>query len=427
MTRHWRVPLAVLVSASLLAAACSGDDDDDDAADLLSTDASLDLSTDTSEPVVSDTVGGGVSDAVLSDLDADGDGVLTLGVATPGPRDDGAYYQALVENVESYAAAEAWPTPLIFDNIATEEAEAKMRELAELGPDVIFVGANQIAEPLEPLAEEFNDIFWYCRCGTGWPESEWFAQSSDDSSEISFTAGYATALLLADRVAADPEAGTRTAFIGNNSFAFEQEALAAFQIGLDVAATDLGLAAPYVVDYYASGSFDDYEPNAEDPSIVGAKAAYDQALDEGGVGAVYPYLGGAHVPIVADGNADGLIVMSAGSSTACEDPPVDERTDEPVRYDLEVRFDGGDYLQVIMQELFTGELLEGDVRRFLVGDQEEIVNEAGETELVYLNGAVICEPTGDQEARMQAINDRIAAGEFIEEFDAVKEAAYSGG
>ena len=64
--------------------------------------------------------------------------------------------------------------------------------------DVIIVGASEIAEPLPQLIAEYPDIFWYCNCGAGFPENPGLAQSLDDGSEINYTAGVATALLLQD-------------------------------------------------------------------------------------------------------------------------------------------------------------------------------------------------------------------------------------
>jgi hypothetical protein len=99
---------------------------------------------------------------------------------------------------------------------------------------------------------------------------------------------------------------------------------------------------------------------------------------------------------------------------------------------MEVRFDGGDYLQVVMRELFSGVLLEGDDRKFRVGDREEIINDAGETESVLLNGAVMCldrlsdDVKAEMEVAMGAIYDRIAENEFADQFDAIRATAYGG-
>jgi len=100
-----------------------------------------------------------------------------------------------------------------------------------------------------------------------------------------------------------------------------------------------------------------------------------------------------------------LIVMSAGASDACE------RTD--LDYDIAVRFDAGDYIESILQEIAAGTFQEGDVRVFRVGVDPQ-------------PGAVICGATDEQQAAMDDVYERIAAGEFAAEFGAIKGQAYSG-
>ncbi|MGK0313537.1 MAG: basic membrane lipoprotein Med (substrate-binding protein (PBP1-ABC) superfamily), partial [Ilumatobacter sp.] len=99
------------------------------------------------------------------DLDTNGDGTVQIGVATPGPRDDGAYYQALVEWVEEYSTANGFDDPIIVDNVDAAQAETELRSLARQGVDVIAIGAGEISDPVAALTAEFEDIFWYCNCG----------------------------------------------------------------------------------------------------------------------------------------------------------------------------------------------------------------------------------------------------------------------
>ena len=105
-------------------------------------------------------------------------------------------------------------------------------------------------------------------------------------------------------------------------------------------AFELGLQAvdpAYTVTYVPTGDFPfDFDNTAN------ATAALQTAIDNG-ADAVYPYLGGAHRPVVQAANEAGLITMSAGSSTVCED-------DEELDYDIAVKFDGGDYVRAVMGE-----------------------------------------------------------------------------
>jgi basic membrane protein A len=320
-------------------------------------------------------------------LDTNGDGKVVIGVATPGPRDDGAYYQALVDGVTELSEEQGFEDPIIVDNIPTANAETELRNLARQNVDVIAVGAGELSDPLPALTEEFPDIFWYCNCGAG-VEAPGIAQAGDDSSEISYTAGYATGLLLQDPDR-NPSGSTSVAFLGNQGLNFEMEAFLAFEAGLK--AVDDAFTATYI----PTGSFNDVE---------GATEAYNQAVADG-AGAVYPFLGGSHEAIVGLANEDGIITMSAGASDACE------RQD--LHYDIAVQFDPGDYVAAIFDAILAGQLHEGERMVFRVGEFDKV-------------GAKFCDATPEQEEALQAVRDQIAAGDFDELFGQIKAEAYGG-
>jgi hypothetical protein len=79
-----------------------------------------------------------------------------------------------------------------------------------------------------------------------------------------------------------------------------------------------------------------------------------------------------------------------------------------------VKFDGGDYIEAILAEITAGTFHEGDVRVFRVGVDPQ-------------PGAEICDPTPEQEAAMEDLYAQIAAGDFVDEFGAIKGQAYAGG
>lgn len=320
-------------------------------------------------------------------LDRNGDGTVRFGVAAAGSRDDGAYNQALVDTIERFSAANGYAAPVVVDDISPDDAATQLTDLAEQGVDVVTVGAGDIADPLPGLVATYADILWYCNCGAGYPATPGLAQSQDDSSEISFTAGYATGLLLRER------GGDAAAFIGCCDLNFEREAFMAFEAGLQ--AVDPAITATYM----PSGAF-----RFDFDNTAGATAAFEAALGEG-VDAVYPYLGAAHEPVVALADEAGVIVMSAGSSTACA------RTD--LTYQIEVRYDASDYLDTVLAELQAGTMREGEIRVFRVGVDPQ-------------PGARICRPSTEQQAEMDAVYARIAAGEFAALFGEIKGTAYSG-
>jgi basic membrane protein A len=389
-SRAVRRSIAAAAALTLLVAAC-GDDDDDEgtaataatAATTDGTDAPATTATDatTATTDATGTTTGSTGSGEATSLDTNGDGKVVFAVATPGPRDDGAYYQALVDGVEAFSEEQGFEAPIIVDNIDPAQAETELRNLARQDPDVIAVGAGEIGDPLAALTEEFPEIFWYCNCGAGAGDIPGLAQTNDDSSEISYTAGYATGLLLQDTES------TNVAFLGCCDLDFEKEAFLAFEAGLQA------VDPAYTVTYIPTGDFND---------VAGATEAFNQALAEG-AGAVYPFLGGAHEAVVQLANENDVIVMSAGTSDACE------RDD--LEYDIAVQFDAGDYLETIFDKILTGELTEGQKYTFKVGEFEKV-------------GAKLCDATPAQLAALDEVRDKIAAGDFAEQFGEIKAEAY---
>ena len=324
-------------------------------------------------------------EAMIAALDMNGDGDVLFGVATAGPRDDGAYYQALVETVEEFSAVNGFSAPIIVDNIQPADAATELRNLAEQNVDVLAVGAGEIAEPLAALTEEYPEIFWYCNCGAGYQELPGLAQSQDDGAQIGYSAGYATGILLRD------SGGDTAHFIGCCDLPFERESYLTFEMGLK--AVDESFTAIYVPTGRYPFDFD---------NIAGATEAFASSVAEG-ADAVYPYLGGAHEPVVALANEEGIITMSAGASDVCE------RTD--LNYDIAVQFDAGDYIATLLELIADGAFGEGESFLFSVGAFPFV-------------GAKMCNATPEQQAEFEAELARIAAGEYAEAFFGVKAEAY---
>ena len=364
----------------LLGAACG--DDDDDAGGSTAT---------TAAPSGGDEETTTTGDAEPEDdnaLDTNGDGEVVFGIAAAGPRDDGAYYEAVVSAAVEIAEERGFGEPIVVDNIQAADAATELDNLAQQNVDVIIVGASEIAEPLPDLIEQYPDIFWYCNCGAGFPENPGLAQSLDDGSEINYTAGFATGLLMQE------SGGDSVVFLGCCDLGFEKESFMAFELGLQA------VDPAFTVTYVPTGDFPfDFDNTGN------ASAALETAIADG-ADAVYPFLGGAHRPIVQAANEAGIIAMSAGSSTACDDEELD--------YQIAVRFDGGDYVRAVMEELVSGEFAEGDVRTFRVGVDPE-------------PGAQICDATPEQQEALDAVYEQIAAGEFTDEFGAIKAEAYAEG
>ena len=322
-------------------------------------------------------------------LDTNHDGKVVFGIAAAGPADDGAYYQAVVDAAKQLSKDNGFADPIVVDNIQSADAATVIGDLAQQNVDVIIVGASEIAEPLPGLITKYPDIFWYCNCGAGFPANPGLAQSLDRGSEIGYTAGYATGLKLKEK------GGDSVVIIGCCNLGFEKQAVASFDLGLKA------VDPAYTQTYVPSGDFPfDFDNTAN------ATAALQTAIDNG-VDAVYPYLGGALRPVVQAANTAGIITMSAGSSKVCD-------AGQDLKYDIAVKFDGGDYVKAVMKEIIAGTFHEGDTKTFKVGIDPE-------------PGAVICNPTADQKAAMDAVYKQIAAGDLADQFGKIDAAAFAQG
>jgi basic membrane protein A len=167
---------------------------------------------------------------------------------------------------------------------------------------------------------------------------------------------------------------------------------------------ELGLQAvdpAYTMTYVQTGDFPfDFDNTAN------ATAALQTAIDNG-ADAVYPYLGGAHRPVVQAANAAGLITMSAGSSKVCE-------STEELKYDIAVKFDGGDYVTAVMKLIVAGTFKEGDIKQFKVGVDPE-------------PGAEICNATPDEQKAMDDVYAQIASGALAEQLGKIAGEAFAQG
>jgi basic membrane protein A len=330
---------------------------------------------------------GDIETLATIDLDTNGDGKVILGVAAAGPRDDGAYYQALVDAAEEISAAQGWEPPVIIDNIEPAVADTELENLVAQGVDIIAVGAGEISDPLPDLVERYPDVFWYCNCGTGFPQMDGVALSTNDGAEIEYVVGYATGLLMQER-------GGDTAYmIGCCDLGFEVETELAMRLGLKA------VDPSYDVVYTPTGNFPfDFD------NVAGATEAFNVALDAG-MDALYPYLGGAHEPLVQLANENDIVVMSAGASNVCE------RTD--LHWDMAALFDGGDFARAVFPLIVSGQFEEGSIYKFSVGRDPEV-------------GSKICGPTDEQKALLDQAHADVLNGYCLAEFDTIRAIAYGG-
>ena len=397
--------LAALAALALAAAACGdGASEPEPPADTAAAPTTTQAAPTTTEAAPTTTEASATTaEAVTTTTEAppdwgaadfNGDGVVRLAVIIDGPRDDGAYYQALVERVEQISSDGGYEDPLVVDQVDPAESRSELENLVAQSVDVVAIGSSSLADGNHDLFLEYEEIFWYCNCGSGYQDTEGMHRSADSGVELNISGGYATGLLMQER------GGGSAVFIGCCDLNFELESFLAFEYGLQL------VDESFEVTYVPTGNFP-FDFN----NTAGATEAYNNAVAEG-VSAVYPFLGGAHEPIVALANEDGLIVMTAGPSNGCE------RTD--LDYDLEIKFDAGDYLEPIFTEILNGTAEEavmvdgelvGGIRYFKVGVDPEV-------------GAEFCSATDEQVQMLADLNARIGTDEFGEKTYEILSTAY---
>ena len=410
-----RLSIALLAVACLIAAGCFGGNDSADpptttfiATTTTQTTTSTTASPPPPPPTTTTTTTTSPSVAFsCPDLDFNGDGIIQIGVATAGKRNDGGYHQALVEFVQEFSSNDeglCFNEPIISDDLLRREAESELENLAKQEVDIIIVGTSELAEPLlaesrpaaspdeeplPPLVQQYSDIFWYCNCGAGSPAVDGLAQSQDDLAEISFSAGYATGLLLQD------SGGDSTAFIGCCDIEFEREAYLSFEAGLKAVNED------FTMTFFPTAT----EENAIDfGNLSGANRALARATQDG-ADAVFTFLTQrVHRSLAQDAKEDGLIIMSVDSADACNDETLD--------YDIAVSRGAINYMETILEEIANSRFREGGNKVFRLSDYHPQV------------GANICDPTPSQNEALDSIKSRIAEGEFAVTFRNIKQQAY---
>ena len=375
--KKWKWLLAMLAVLALVAAACGDDSDTSD------DDGGADTSTSDDDT----TTGGDDGAAVVEALDANGDGEVRIGIAAQGPRDDGGYYEALIRQAEEFSAAPGFGDVIVVDNITFEDAATELDNLANQPVDIILIGASGVAGPMPELSAQYPDIYWYCNCGAGFAPGDTYSQTGDDGSAIHYTAGVAFGTVLA------ATGGDSVAIIGCCDLPFETEMVLAIEMGMQ------SVDPSFSVTYTPSGEFDfDFD------NVANATVAFDAAV-AAGADLIYPFLGGALVPVAKLANGAGLPVANPGSSNACEET---EAT-----YDVAVTFDAGDYVANVFPEIIAGTFPEGSIRTFIPGDE------------FNLNGAVFCGGDYDTTALDEAYV-AVSSGSLDGDFGAIKGQAYGG-
>jgi len=374
--------MAALAAFSLVCTACSDDGTGSNGRAVSEATSSTTIPTPSTVPSTAQPT----TPPVKSPLDFNADGQVVFGVATTGPASGGGWSQNIADATKDLSAENGFAEPIVVDNILPNDAATLISELAQQPVDVIVIGAASLAVPLTELIAQHPDIYWYCNCGAGIPQIAGLTQVTDDGAEIGYTAGYAVGLLL------DARNERRITVIGCCDLAFEKQVFNSLEDGLQ------DVDPSFRMTYVRTG-----EPGYDFNNIVNATDAFQTAVDER-THAVFPYVDGAHRAVAQAANVAGKILLSAGSSTAC--------ADGEIGYDIAVSFDGGDYLRAVLPYIIDGTLPAGSARSFKVGIDPG-------------SGAFICNATPEQQAAMDALYVRIAAGELDAQFALVTEKAFA--
>ena len=202
---------------------------------------------------------------------------------------------------------------------------------------------SEIAEPLPALIEQYPDIYWYCNCGAGFPENPGLAQSTDNGAEIAYTAGYATGLLLQAK-------GRRnsTTFIGCCDLGFEKQSYLAYE------------RRP---EGRRPGVHDDVRPDGRLPVRLRQHRQRDGCVADAP---------STRAPTLCTRTSAAPTARGAGRQRGRDHH--DERrvveglrAGEELKYDIAVKFDGGDYVRAVMAGIIDGTFQEGDIKTFKVG------------------------------------------------------------
>ncbi len=325
---------------------------------------------DTSEEPTDDPDQEETGTIVPNQPDINGDGQVIIGVASPGDTNDGGFYQSFVDGARRAAEEEGW-TVIVSDFINPAESESALADLARQNLDFLAVGATELQDGLDAIAceEEFEKIAMFLNSSLA-VEHPCYGQASDNYFQIHWVLGVATAQLL------KRTGGTTAGFIGGPELAFVVIANKSMEAGMKSVNPDYELITTY------TGDFND--------AALGVEAA--RAMLDQDINVIHTFLGGAMFPtggFIAEN--DGMAI-SASSNTCFPGSPF-------VGASL---FPPGDYLAAILRDFAAGNYREGAVRPFLVGIDPEV-------------GAVLCDPTAEEQAAIDDVVARMGSGDLIPE------------
>ncbi len=312
----------------------------------------------------------GEETAVAGQPDVNGDGEVIVGIASPGDTNDGGFYQGFVDGARTFAAEEGW-TVLVSDFINPADSETALADLARQNVDFLAVGATELLDGLTAIAceDEFAEIAMYLNASIA-VQNDCYGQSSDNYFQIHWVLGVAVAQLL------ERTGGTKVGYIGGPELAFSTIAHRSMEAGLQSVKPDAELVVTHTGDF-----------NDAALGIEAARAMLDQDVD-----VIYTFLGGAMFPTGGFVAESGGLALSASSNTCFPGSPF-------VGASL---FPPGEYLVANLEDFAAGNYREGVIREFNVGVDPEV-------------GAVLCDPSPEEQAAIDEVVAMMGSGELVPE------------
>ena len=279
---------------------------------------------------------------------------FVIGILSPGDINDHGYYQSFVDEATRFADANGGSVTAI-GKVAPAAAAQQARNLCRQKPDMIAIAASELKDAI-PVASEAvcKDTLWYVAGGEGVVQTKYFAQTNDIGSQSGYASGVAAGLVMKDKSI------TKAGFISGQEASFTTNFAKAWKTGIKAQVPNATVVTTY------TGNFDQSDLAVE---------AYN-AMKSGGVGLVYPYLGGATDAVAIQAAKDNVPVLTPGTDRcASTDPP----------FAISVIFSPGDYFAGALERFGAGTLRVGTALTFHMGvDAVPTVK--------------ICKPTGDQAA-----------------------------
>jgi basic membrane protein A and related proteins len=267
--------------------------------------------------------------------DVNGDGKVVIGVLSPGDLNDNGYYESFVVKAQEFADEQGWEL-ITVGEINPADALEQARNMCRQGVDMVALAASELSDAI-PASEEdvCADTAWYVPTQVGGIEiNDKMVVSVDFATESLLAAGYATGLLLEGGDA------STVGFVSGPELDFAVIAEQSFRAGLRQLVPDGDVVSTYTGDFNDSGL-----------AVEATRAQLGQ-----GIGALYPYLGGATDASAQLAFDAGIPVATPGTDRCAEDT-----------FAISVIYDPGAYFAAALADFAEGKLTLGETREWHIG------------------------------------------------------------